>query len=103
MKRTIPTIATVAAAIGVGLGALTGAGVAGADEQSYLDQVNGLPWPIHTDAKLLKTGVAVCVWMREGQSPQQVVDRMNHEGTQITPWEPVVNAAQHDLCPDTLR
>lgn len=94
----------IAQAAGIGIAAavllLGTAEPAQADEQAFLDQIpprNYISmW--QPDAGRLMTGYNVCTMLRGGTPPQVVAEGFtNGDGW---PW---VNAAQHELCPDTLQ
>lgn len=93
----------IAKAIGAGLiaaGMAVGtAGVASADDQAFLDK---LPprnyfsmW--QPDSGRLVTGHNICNMLRNGSSPESLAGQF----TMSDGWA-WVNAAQQELCPDTL-
>lgn len=97
-------IAAVALAVFAAVTAgLVGASPAHADDQSYVARASGLLSIPQSPQTTLSNGYAMCRWMRDGDSPQQVVDRLSHVGWGMyTPWRQLVDAAQQELCPDTL-
>lgn len=84
-------------------GGLFGASPAHADDQAYIARANGLLWVHQSPQTTLANGYSLCRRMRDGDSPQQVVDQMSHVGWGMyMPWRELVDAAQQELCPDTL-
>jgi len=93
----------IARAVGIGVGALGllgTAGVAQADEQAFLDQIPPRNYfsMWQSDAGRLMTGYNVCTMLRGGTPPQVVAEGFT--GSDGWAW---LNAAQHELCPDTLE
>lgn len=97
MKRFL--IATVAAS----LSALAVAGPAQADDQSYLDAFNsyGFVAPWFTDSEKLYAGHRVCELIHSGMTPEDIVRRFHNPPLNYSPPQ-AIDAAQHELCPDTL-
>jgi Protein of unknown function (DUF732) len=94
MKRFIATAA-------LGLAALTLAAPAHADTDAYLRdlQTAGAIMPQGPDRALF-AGYSVCQDLRSGMPPNVVATGAGW----MQPWAPAyISAAQHDLCPDTLK
>jgi hypothetical protein len=72
------------------------------DEQGYLDELRQAGMPVLNQAGALRAGRMVCDDLHRGMSPEDV---MHQEfGPFGSPWSgPMVGAAQHHLCPDTLH
>lgn len=93
----------VAKLVGVGLcsaGMLLGsAGVASADDQAFLDQIPPRNYfsMWQPDSGRLMTGYNICNMLRNGSSPESLAGQF----TTSDGWA-WVNAAQRELCPDTL-
>lgn len=98
MKRLIACTTLVAAGLGF---ATFYAEKAHADEASYLADLAGHNIPVMIPASAVSDGYRVCREIREGESPATAAQTFgpyfNVVGTTI------VDIAQHDLCPDTLR
>ncbi|MGV0732609.1 MULTISPECIES: DUF732 domain-containing protein [Mycobacteriaceae] len=97
MRRT-----TGAAAVGVVIAgmALGAAGAAGADDEAFLDQIPprtyiGM-WT--TDAGRLANGYQICTMIKTGTPPHVIAESYRWDDGWA--W---VNAAQRELCPDTLE
>src|SRR4051812_37372063 len=91
----------VAAALAVG--ALLSAPTVQADDQSYLDRLaaNGVqPIGTMTPGNLVAGGLQMCSLMRSGMSPQDAANSLGVLSGVL--GVPAVDAAQHELCPDTL-
>jgi hypothetical protein len=91
--------ALVAAAVFVAL--LAGAAPARADDASYMDYLRGHGWgpqyPVEAMPGMMeRTGHAICGQLHAGMHPEDIVASMRPNNA-IT-----VEAAQHELCPDTL-
>lgn len=93
MRRTTKAVAVGAATIGLLLGP---AGAATADEQGFLRQL-GDGNPFRTDAGRIAAGYQVCTMIKTGTPPHVVAASYTFEDG----WR-WVNAAQRELCPDTL-
>ena len=100
VKPMIRLIALVSAAF---VGALTVAAPAHADDQSFLNylETHGqttTAWPFNP-GKLVVFGQMICTNIRSGADPlpeATAIDRST--------WLPItVEAAKHELCPDTLQ
>ena len=94
------SIALVSAAVA---GALMAAAPAHADDQSFLNYLEAhgqstTAWPF-SPGKLVMFGQMICTNIRSGADPlpeATAIDRST--------WLPItVEAAQHELCPDTLQ
>lgn len=91
------------ALLGVAVGAaLIGAAPTHADGDSYIRYLDDheifVPGP--NDGAKIGRGVEVCIELRKGMTPQQIIDAdpivfFDHRG--------MIDAAQHELCPDTLH
>lgn len=89
-------IAPVIVAVGVVVAA-----PAGADDQAFIADLNarGVPQLI-PPAREIGGGYQVCGMMRNGMSPEVAAQQFG----MLNQWGPtIVDAAQHDLCPDTLH
>lgn len=93
---------TIVAALGFTLLlATTASPDARADTASFLDYYHshgGAPWP---DASLIAGGYKVCAAMRAGMTHDEAV-AASERGTPVA-FAVAVDAAQHELCPDTLH
>jgi hypothetical protein len=95
-----------AAAVALGIAAPT-AGVAHADradENSYIAELSahGVPMMAGPDRAIL-AGYQLCRQLRDGASPAVVASQYQFNWI-LAPFAPtVIDAAQHHLCPDTLR
>ena len=98
MRRIAWTAGAGVAALGLLFGS---AGVASADEQSYLADVraSGVPdaWST-SDWGVLQMGHAVCDLLHAGR-PAASIQYTGYTGMFRNQ---IVNGAQHELCPDTL-
>ncbi|OBI08626.1 hypothetical protein A5715_00580 [Mycolicibacter heraklionensis] len=75
---------------------LTLAGVAQADDQGFLQQLGDIN-PFRTDAGRIAAGYQVCTAIKTGTPPHVIADSYRFEDG----WR-WVNAAQRELCPETL-
>jgi hypothetical protein len=94
--------AVVASALAVG--ALLSAPMAHADADSYLARLsaNGVnPIGTMTPGNLVAGGLQMCNLMRSGMSPQDAAGSLGILSGVL--GVPAVDAAQHELCPDTLH
>ncbi len=94
-------IKIAAAGIGAVVGVLAGVPVAHADTNSYLDYYHshgGMPWP---EFGLIQGGYQACSTLRAGASREDVIRTAN--GYFPGMFDVATDAAQHELCPDTLR
>jgi len=85
----LATAATVAAA------------PAHADADSYLDYLasHSINTPPHSPPLLVMDGLRDCQLLHAGMTPEQIV-----QGTpSLQDVRGMIEAAQHELCPDTLR
>ena len=98
MNRITKTLGTGVAAAGLLLGT---AGVAHADEQSYLDQLNetGAVNTYSSSAIRLKVGRAICDNIRLDGDPRAGFNYITN--ARVT--QQLIDIAQHELCPDTLE
>lgn len=89
------------AAITVSIGAVVAA-PAHADGASYIQYLNdhNIFVPGINDAVRISRGSQVCVSLHNGMTPQQIID-----ANPIVYFDlrGVIDAAQHELCPDTLH
>jgi hypothetical protein len=78
--------------------ALALAPVARADDQSYLDRLSHVNTLWLSPQDKLSAGHMIRGWLHNGMSPGDIA-------TQIKAMDgpAIVDAAQHELCPDTLR
>ena len=99
MRRIAQAVGIGAAAVGLMLGA---AGVAGADDQGYLNWLdrNGYAYGIltGTPSTALLQGNLVCNNIRYSGNARA---GFNPIANSITP-DYLIDGAQHELCPDTL-
>lgn len=93
MRRTTKAAWIGAAAMGLLLG--TG-GTASADDQGFLQQL-GDGNPFRTDAGRIAAGYQVCTAIKTGTPPPVIAASYRFEDG----WR-WVNAAQNNLCPETL-
>lgn len=84
--------------------ALAGVGSpqAHADENGYLNQLNQSGVPMANPAGALMGGRMVCDNLHHGMTPEQVASPLQF-GLMAGFAPAIVDAAQHQLCPDTLR
>lgn len=81
--------------------ALVGAAPAHADEGGYLAALQAAGVPVVIQATAISTGYTVCGQIRGGESPATAAQQW---GIYSAAWGPaIVDAAQHNLCPDTLH
>lgn len=85
------------------LSALTLVPPAQADDQSYLDAFNsyGIIAPWLTDTEKLYAGHRTCELLHSGMTPQEIVSRFHKPPLNYAPPQ-LMDAAQHELCPDNL-
>ena len=71
------------------------AGVASADDASFLDRLPPRTYGelVASDAKRVEFGHQMCAMLRSGMAPEAIAASWGR------PW---VDAAQQELCPDTL-
>src|SRR3954467_11209333 len=75
-----------------------------ADEQGYLDELasQGVhPFFTMTAGNLVNGGMQMCNLMRSGMSPQDAANSLGILSGVL--GVPAASAAQHQLCPDTMR
>lgn len=72
-----------------------------ADGDSFIQYINdhGIFDPGINDAVRISRGTQVCVQLHNGMTPQNIVDA---NPLPIFDLRGVIDAAQHELCPDTL-
>jgi Protein of unknown function (DUF732) len=94
MKRTIIAAAAAVAAM------LSGAAPASADAQSYLAYIRDhqINTAFRSDAWLVKSGMNACDLLHSGMTVDQIT-----QGLSFADAHGLTDAAQHELCPDTLR
>jgi hypothetical protein len=94
IARWLATVSTIPAALAM-------AAPAYADGDSYIRYLNdhGTFVPGINDAVRISRGSQVCTSLHNGMTPQQVID-----ANPIVYFDlrGVIDAAQHELCPDTL-
>lgn len=93
MRRIARAAGVGAVAVGLLLG--TG-GTAAADDQAFLQEL-GDGNPFRTDAGRIAAGYQVCTMIKTGTPPPVIAASYTFEDG----WR-WVNAAQNNLCPDTL-
>ena len=103
MKKQL-LFGTIAAGITLGF---AGAPAASADEEGFLNELraNGFPGLTVGDAQLPDGAVVANGWMacnrlRLGERPEQTLAQVNPND--VDKGRMLINAAQHQLCPDTL-
>jgi Protein of unknown function (DUF732) len=95
MKHAIAIASVLAVSMAVAPGAR-------ADDQSYLAdlQAHNVPF-LFGPNNMLTGGYKACGLLRNGESRDTVITQV---GPTLNGFGPVIiDAAQHDLCPDTLR
>jgi hypothetical protein len=92
--RWLVAALTIPAALATGAPAL-------ADGDSYLRYLNdhGIFVPGPNDAYRIGSGAKVCTQLHNGMTAQQIVDSKGYVHFDV---RGVIDAAQHELCPDTL-
>ncbi|ULP48029.1 DUF732 domain-containing protein [Mycolicibacter virginiensis] len=99
MKRIAKALSAGAAAAGLLLGT---AGVASADDQSYMDYLFARGFTYHPGAsaawQTIQWGQAVCANIRTDGNPRAGFNAISN--AMLT--DLMIEAAQHELCPDTL-
>lgn len=95
---------TVAAGFAIGV---AGAPLASADEQGFLNELraNGFPGLSIGDAQMpdgvvVANGWMACNRLHLGEKPEQTLAQLNPND--LDKGRMLLNAAQHNLCPDTL-
>jgi hypothetical protein len=95
---------TIATGVGIGL---IGAPTAYADEEGFLNELraNGFPGLTIADAQLpdgvvVANGWMACNRLHLGEKPEQTLAQLNPND--LDKGRMLLNAAQHNLCPDTL-
>jgi hypothetical protein len=91
----------------IGLVAIVGALViqspaAHADAQSYLAylQSHGTNTSLWPDTRKVDAGERLCSMLHSGMTPDQII---GSAGFHVVDAQGILDAAQHELCPDTLR
>jgi hypothetical protein len=104
MKSTLTSTALTlgAAGIAAAAGLLGTTPVAHADDQSYLNYIKarGQSMLPIAEGPLVAAGYTACGHLRTGETPAQVAQHFLDPS--LTPPQLVVEAAQHELCPDRL-
>lgn len=72
-----------------------------ADEGSYLADLSAHNIPVLIPASAVSDGFRVCGQLRAGMLPQTAAQTFGPYYNVVGPQ--IVDIAQHDLCPDTLR
>jgi hypothetical protein len=90
----------IAAAAALIAGLTAAAPAAHADTQSYLAYIRAhqINTGIQTDAWLVKSGMNACDLLHAGMTVDQIT-----QGLSFVDAHGLTDAAQHELCPDTLR
>lgn len=103
MKRQL-LVGTVAAGLAIGF---IGAPTASADEAGFLNELraNGFPGLTVGDAQMpdgvvVANGWMACNRLHLGEKPEQTLAQLNPND--VNKGRMLLNAAQHNLCPDTL-
>ena len=92
VKGLVMAVATVGAALTVG------AGTCHADDQSFLDRLHATQFIMPTtDGAYVRYGHMVCDKLHAGAKPSDLYGMFS-----MNQGPNVVDAAQHELCPDTL-
>ena len=104
MRKRLSVAAIAAAGFTVGG---IGAPLAHADDQAFLNELrsNGFPGLSFAgqqmpDGAVLAQGYMACNRLHLGESPDQLLAQVNPNDSNI--GRMLVQAAQHNLCPDTL-
>jgi hypothetical protein len=88
------------------IAAIWGSAPASADQQSYLAYLDShhVNTPFGTPERNIALGLDICQKLHQGMTPDQVVG-LSHSPLSITLTDipGVLDAAQHELCPDTLH
>ncbi|SPM43613.1 hypothetical protein MNAB215_5839 [Mycobacterium numidiamassiliense] len=93
MKVLIVAVAAVAAAVTLG------AGTSHADDQSFIDRLHATQFVMpSTEGSYVRFGHMVCDKLHAGAQPSDLYGMFS-----LNQGPNVVDAAQHELCPDTLR
>lgn len=94
---TMATGLAILAAIGL---AVLASPVAHADDAGYLAELQAHGVPTGFGTTPLPAGYSVCAQLRAGETPGAAAGQFGWANA----WGPqIVAAAQHNLCPDTLR
>jgi hypothetical protein len=95
---------TVAAGLAIGL---IGAPIASADDEGFLNELraNGFPGLTAGDTQMpdgvvVANGWMACNRLHLGEKPEQTLAQLNPND--LDKGRMLLNAAQHNLCPDTL-
>jgi hypothetical protein len=75
---------------------------AGADANTFLAYVHGhgVNTGLAPDSKILHAGMFACDSLHAGQTPDQIVGGVTFSWMDV---RGIIDAAQHELCPDTIR
>lgn len=98
MKRLLVGAALLAASLGFATFCAT---KAHADEGSYLADIRAHGIPMLIPAQAVSDGYRVCREIREGESPATAAQTFGIYYNVVGPQ--IVDIAQRNLCPDTLR
>lgn len=98
MRHGIAAIVIAAAGFGF---ATAQAGAARADDVSYLADLQARGVPFLVPAQAVHDGYRVCGDIRNGEPPQIVAQSFGIYYNAVGPT--IVDIAQRNLCPDTLR
>jgi hypothetical protein len=73
-----------------------------ADAQSYLAylQSHGTNTSLWPDTRKVDAGERLCSMLHSGMTPDQII---GSAGLHVVDAPGILDAAQHELCPDTLR
>lgn len=73
-----------------------------ADAQSYLAylQSHGTNTSLWPDTRKVDAGERLCSMLHSGMAPDQII---GSAGLHVVDAPGILDAAQHELCPDTLR
>jgi hypothetical protein len=95
MKRNI-----IAALAALPVAVTLGAGIAHADDSSYLDALHraGITWLPWMQGSEVMSGHVICSELRSGQKPADLAGQFPIPSDAA----PTIAAAQSELCPDTL-
>jgi hypothetical protein len=99
-----PNKAALAVATATLIGVFGAAPAAHADNESYIAYIksHGQSLQLFSESPLIAAGHTACGHLRSGESPAEVERHVLANPTSTAPNEMIVEAAQHELCPDTL-
>jgi hypothetical protein len=87
------------------LASVAGAGAAHADSNGYITELQGAGVPIlglEGPGRYINAGYTICTMLRAGETPEVAANSSGFG--QLYFWKmQLVTAAQHNLCPDTLK